>query len=628
MLKIDTLSSVDNTVGAWSCDIDHDLEMEIFILNTKQTIQLMDDNFEQHPLASSIELELPQGTCRDLVILDYNNDGWDDLFICGQDRNYLLLNIEGKYFKDIAAEVQIAMPPVEHALSCDINQDGQIDLFAMRKGENILWINQNDTKDFINIQLHNAQSAFRASYSEIKLYQSNVPDSCIYREITGSRNGSPNYYHSPDVHIGVEPGINYDIHVNFASGMTRRVYGVSNGEFINIYENNSLNRVWNKISAAINYRLFQKESYSYISLFVIFFMGLFKGLQWGSRLFQWNQLTIYINILFANLFFWISLLIFHSYSPWIRYAAPLGLAGIGFLLAFFFSWQQMRLHRKKRETDSRFELFSELLIFSHGDWAMSTFNGLIMLYQALNSENEVSVELKKQIEMREKSYRELLSDKLMKLVELTGDINDFQEFAEELKSKHFAILEMMNDKQGRKNNALAMKTKLADLKEIIRSIRKKVNAYYTSDFKVVLQNLLSSYAGSESFHDVDILLHKQEVQITKILFPAEELADVLDNLFKNAIRAMSEKNNAEIHIHQNKTGSRLQIDICDNGHGIAKDYHEKIFDHGVSLSGSSGTGLAYCRNIVEKYGAKIELKSSKPGVGTCFRLEFHEGVEE
>jgi signal transduction histidine kinase len=65
--------------------------------------------------------------------------------------------------------------------------------------------------------------------------------------------------------------------------------------------------------------------------------------------------------------------------------------------------------------------------------------------------------------------------------------------------------------------------------------------------------------------------------------------------------------------------------VADTGPGIAREYHERIFDKFVCLdkrSGqglSSGLGLYFCRIAAEAQGGRIWV-DSEPGHGSTFTV--------
>ena len=68
----------------------------------------------------------------------------------------------------------------------------------------------------------------------------------------------------------------------------------------------------------------------------------------------------------------------------------------------------------------------------------------------------------------------------------------------------------------------------------------------------------------------------------------------------------------------------LDIDITDNGIGIASEYQPKIFDMFFRISGErvgSGIGLYIVKETVEKLQGSITVDSTER-VGTTFHVRF------
>ena len=74
----------------------------------------------------------------------------------------------------------------------------------------------------------------------------------------------------------------------------------------------------------------------------------------------------------------------------------------------------------------------------------------------------------------------------------------------------------------------------------------------------------------------------------------------------------------EVASEENKT--HWQFSIKDNGVGIPKEYHEKIFKIFQSIGNnerSTGIGLSIVKKIIDRYNGKVWLES-EIGVGTTF----------
>ena len=100
---------------------------------------------------------------------------------------------------------------------------------------------------------------------------------------------------------------------------------------------------------------------------------------------------------------------------------------------------------------------------------------------------------------------------------------------------------------------------------------------------------------------------------------ATMLQQVFQNLIGNAIR-YNDKEHGIIEIDFSAKKSFYQFSIKDNGMGIDKKYHDKIFKifHSLKKSKeSSGIGLAIVKKIVETHKGKIWL-DSVPGEQTTF----------
>jgi len=95
---------------------------------------------------------------------------------------------------------------------------------------------------------------------------------------------------------------------------------------------------------------------------------------------------------------------------------------------------------------------------------------------------------------------------------------------------------------------------------------------------------------------------------------------VLENLFKNAIDAMSGEGSITIRItDQNQF---VYLDISDSGKGIPKSKYKTVFKPGyTSKNRGWGLGLSLSKRIIEEYhGGQIFVRSSELTKGTTFRI--------
>jgi hypothetical protein len=73
-----------------------------------------------------------------------------------------------------------------------------------------------------------------------------------------------------------------------------------------------------------------------------------------------------------------------------------------------------------------------------------------------------------------------------------------------------------------------------------------------------------------------------------------------------------------------RAGENVVVDVIDTGHGIAPEHLSRIYDPFFTTKSAkkgTGLGLSVTYGIIQEHGGAIEA-ISRPGGGTCFRLEF------
>lgn len=98
-----------------------------------------------------------------------------------------------------------------------------------------------------------------------------------------------------------------------------------------------------------------------------------------------------------------------------------------------------------------------------------------------------------------------------------------------------------------------------------------------------------------------------------------KLQQVFQNLITNAVK-FSNKTKGLIEVEVKDTPQFYQFSVKDNGIGIEKKYHDKIFKifHTLNKSkDSSGIGLSIVKKIVNLHGGQVWVES-EPNIGTTF----------
>lgn len=104
------------------------------------------------------------------------------------------------------------------------------------------------------------------------------------------------------------------------------------------------------------------------------------------------------------------------------------------------------------------------------------------------------------------------------------------------------------------------------------------------------------------------------------------LGQVLRNLVENALKFSTQATPPVIEIGGRVEGRTCCLWVRDNGIGIDKRYHERIFEifrrlHTYSEYPGTGVGLALVKKAIERMGGQVRVES-EPGQGATFYVEW------
>lgn len=189
-----------------------------------------------------------------------------------------------------------------------------------------------------------------------------------------------------------------------------------------------------------------------------------------------------------------------------------------------------------------------------------------------------------------------------------------------------------------KNARLAVLEDLPEAIGFIRSSTRKMDGLINAILKL-------SREGRRSLKpepvDLDALLHAAaesvrhqiidakgtvtiEGKVNPIVSDKLALDQIFGNLLDNAVKYRDPKRPLSIRIQTGEEpGRSISIAIEDNGRGIAKQDHERVFElfrrSGPQDQRGEGIGLAHVRAMVRNLGGDITL-SSESGYGTTFKV--------
>jgi light-regulated signal transduction histidine kinase (bacteriophytochrome) len=143
--------------------------------------------------------------------------------------------------------------------------------------------------------------------------------------------------------------------------------------------------------------------------------------------------------------------------------------------------------------------------------------------------------------------------------------------------------------------------------------------------------------------DATLLALEQEIARQKAIIRVERplpcvranramMEDVFQHLISNALKFVAPGIFPIIQISAEQIGEKIRVYVKDNGIGVDREYHEKIFRvfekvHGSASEHATGIGLAIVRKSLERLGGQVGI-DSKPGRGSIFWFELPQAKQE
>ena len=211
--------------------------------------------------------------------------------------------------------------------------------------------------------------------------------------------------------------------------------------------------------------------------------------------------------------------------------------------------------------------------------------------------------------------------------ELRTPLNSILGFSDILSAQLYGNLnskqeEYINDIKVSATHLLGMINEILDMSKLEANAMKIVkSAFWISRAVDEVSNIILPLAQKKN-----IKLVKDMPADFEVFADYQKIQQILYNLISNAIKYSPENNEVEISVSAND--EKFRISVHDNGIGIDKKYHGKIFAKFVQLDSaytkkesSTGLGLTITKELVELHGGKISVVS-KINNGSTFIVEI------
>ena len=114
---------------------------------------------------------------------------------------------------------------------------------------------------------------------------------------------------------------------------------------------------------------------------------------------------------------------------------------------------------------------------------------------------------------------------------------------------------------------------------------------------------------------------------TMVIGDAGRLQQLVSNLLSNAVKFTPEQGSISVILH--RSGERVQLQVKDNGIGIAPEFLPHVFDRfsqadtsAARRAGGLGIGLALVRHIALLHGGQVRADSAGAGRGATFTVDL------
>jgi len=141
--------------------------------------------------------------------------------------------------------------------------------------------------------------------------------------------------------------------------------------------------------------------------------------------------------------------------------------------------------------------------------------------------------------------------------------------------------------------------------------------YFEENFiRDVIENCKSRYKIIALERGIPIIIKDNIKKLPKFKFDKQKIEQVINNILDNAVKYSH--NSRNIQIQGFDDGTQIHVDIWDKGQGIPEAEFDKIFQGFVRSTykdkkryiPGTGLGLKIAKEIVEKHGGKIKVKST------------------
>ncbi|MCK4559722.1 MAG: VCBS repeat-containing protein [Calditrichia bacterium] len=304
LLPLPTLTDSLKSISVTFADIDNDADFDMLVTQSGGRNYL----YKNHTVAGNSlwvfvetkfdtmdnNAEVSMGS----VITDFNNDGFQDIYITNTGPNSLYVNNKDGTFIKIRdvdeTKINITSDQSKGVACADFDLDGDIDIFIANKNTSSqFYRNILDNDNYIKIKLIGIRSNMDAIGSCIEIYRAGFLGE--KENLLGSReiSAGSGYYslNEPLIHFGLDTVKSIDARIYFPSGKVLEEKNLTAGNSYTFYEYPLVSRAFIQSGQHINFLMGQPSFWYQVLLTLLFFALIFLFVRLGSRRYKWSAGT-------------------------------------------------------------------------------------------------------------------------------------------------------------------------------------------------------------------------------------------------------------------------------------------------------------------------------------------------
>ena len=175
-------------------------------------------------------------------------------------------------------------------------------------------------------------------------------------------------------------------------------------------------------------------------------------------------------------------------------------------------------------------------------------------------------------------------------------------------------------------NARAQAQLVEDLLDVSRIMSGKLQIKSDAiDLGVVITNAVDTVRAGAAAKRLSLEVNVDTGQEILVTGDADRLQQIVWNLVSNAIKFTPSGGRVQVSLR--RTGAKAEIEVQDNGEGIAASFRPHLFERFRQMDASTarrqgglGLGLSIVRHLTEAHGGTVTAESPGPGLGATLRV--------